>query len=268
MIKYIFGFTWLLILTGIYSCKDSFDLLDDFSGKRPVVITDSVFVYAQDTLAIIGHIKSNGESDIEIAGFYYDTYSNPSVLRNQILFGKVKKSFSALITNLTEDSTYYFNTFAANDYESVKGNEVVFTVPKSKPPVAPCSLADGTIIENGTTYTIMRISSGENYALYTSVYGMLAQIYSGGYCDYYIGFTAKPTTGIYTVSSYGHDKKEKRSVMMQIRYSSENYSVLDGGKIYIEELGKGTGKYKVSFCEIQYKPFSNTYKCKGSFTTK
>lgn len=272
--KKYFEIKYLLIILSIgiilfSGCdKDPFDLFDDFKGKTPVISTDSIYLLSFDSVVVFSHIVSKGGSDIEIAGLCFDNQPNPSEISNQLLFNSSQNNFATIVTGLDEDSTYYFKTFAANSFGSVKGNIISFTVPSSKPPVAPCVLPAGKITDNGFSYTVGTTYSGSVYA-YLGSYGIIASLATiSGQCDYSFDFNEQPVNGIYTVNAYNFEQHNKRSISMFIRYSFERYRIKDGGKIYIEQIEKGSGKYKISFCDLSYTPTSTTFKTKGSFNTQ
>ncbi len=107
-----------------------------------------------------GTITSDGGSAITAKGICYNTAPNPTLANLKLAAGSGTNSFSANITGLVANTTYYIRAYATNTAGTAYGNEVVFTtLPEATVPVitttaissiaAITATSGGTIINNG-----------------------------------------------------------------------------------------------------------------------
>ncbi len=107
-----------------------------------------------------GTITSDGGSAITAKGICYNTAPNPTLANFKLTAGSGTNSFSANITGLVANTTYYIRAYATNTAGTAYGNEVVFTtLPEATVPVitttaisaitATTATSGGSIINNG-----------------------------------------------------------------------------------------------------------------------
>ena len=94
-----------------------------FAADAPVVLTKSVAVVGNPTVALAGQVTSDrGQSVIE-RGFVYSTSPNPTVADTRVVLGGGVGDFSGT-TALPASGTYYFRSFATNATSTGYGSQV------------------------------------------------------------------------------------------------------------------------------------------------
>lgn len=145
-----------------------------------------------------GNITTDGGAPITSRGLVWSTSQNPTVETNQgmISVGVGVGNFTANLTNLTPNSTYYVRTYAINKAGTNYGNQVNFTT------FLFADGTQGTLIYNGYTYQTVYIGGREWMAenLRTTKYRDGSDIPTG-YSDSQWGSI---TTGAYAIYPYNY----------------------------------------------------------------
>lgn len=131
------GLALAIVVICLTACKkDSFDLFGDPSANAlPKVEMVSVSILDDDeTVLMKGRVISEGKGETGYAGFCFGEMPVPDLLQNQVICGGEAGEFTAEILGLEADSTYYFRSFASNDFGYVYGDKIIkFTVPNPQP---------------------------------------------------------------------------------------------------------------------------------------
>jgi hypothetical protein len=222
--------------------------------RLPIVETLSPEV-SGTTVVISGKVIDTGNSGI-ILGFCYAQDREPSsIVENQILVDEMYENgtFSIAVSNLKQDSTYYFKAFIANNQGYTEGNVVKYTVPSFEAPEAPCaaSLTSNSIKDNNTSYNNVTVSTG------ISPYDEYEVNVKFGYSnpELTFAFKEKPITGVYTIvnRAYDHSTSDVVSIKYFKRagYLSQIMAVSSGAKVYVD--AQDETNIVVSFCSLDYK---------------
>jgi hypothetical protein len=119
----------LFLLLPYYSCLDDQDMPGGIvNGKRePTVVTNELFeIPVEGTIRMKGDITSMGKgSNVINKGFFWG-YSADTL--NHVLYAN--NSFSADLSNIPGDKTYYWRAFAENEYGVDSGKIVKYIAPK------------------------------------------------------------------------------------------------------------------------------------------
>ena len=126
---------------------------------RPTVNTIEAQNVSYTTATCGGNVTSDGGKSITSRGICYSTKSNPTIVDNKIVSGSGVGSFSCILTNLSDNTTYYVRAYATNSKGTEYGMQQVFTtLTYSLPSVTTLDITDigcnsascgGTIVSDG-----------------------------------------------------------------------------------------------------------------------
>lgn len=131
------------------------------SANKPTVSTGSVTSITTTSAIGNGNVTDNGGSNITECGFCWSTNHNPTINGTHIasVFSGGIGEFTAMMTNLTANSTYYVRAYATNGVGTSYGDEVGFaTLTISLPGITTASVTNigntsatggGNVISNG-----------------------------------------------------------------------------------------------------------------------
>lgn len=138
----------------------------------PVVTTNSAATGITSSSAVLGgNVTSNGGSAVTARGICYATTQSPTTASSKVASGSGNGEFSATLTSLAANTTYYARAYATNSYGTSYGTEVSFTTSQMLAPTVATSSAisitaisvvlggnvtnDGnsTVTENGICYS-------------------------------------------------------------------------------------------------------------------
>jgi len=219
-----------------FSCKKKFD------DALPKVTLQSVTLKGLDSVTLSVQITTKGASDIEYAGVSYNTSASASILSNQVLLQDGRMSFNINV-HAFHDTTYYFKAFAANSFGYAVSNVVKFTVGTPPPAIAPCTLTNNYIHDNGMSFSVYAYGSANNPS-----YGAYQVTMNGNTEDIYMCFPAVPYNGIYTTTS---DGSNIGAGQVYVSISNFNQYVINSGDnvyVSIDSLGTTT----ISSCALHY----------------
>lgn len=91
------------------------------------VTTATVSQVTATTAAIGGNVTNSGTSNVTERGVCWSTGAKPNVADNKEIIGSGTGSFSASISNLAPNTTYYLRAYASNDSGTAYGQELTFT---------------------------------------------------------------------------------------------------------------------------------------------
>lgn len=137
-----------------YGEEKNFTTLD-----KPTVSTGAVTNITTSSATGNGSIVSNGGNAVTEQGFCWSTSHNPSITGTHVVAEGDANDFSAALTNLSPNTTYYVRAYATNGTGTAYGDEVQFTTLSiSVPGVTTASVTNignttatggGNVVSNG-----------------------------------------------------------------------------------------------------------------------
>jgi uncharacterized protein (TIGR02145 family) len=115
----------LLLILIFAACQKS-----DDSGTLAVIITSVVDVVTPISAVCSGNISADQGSSPTDRGVCWSTEPAPDVTDNKASGGTGTGEFSALMTGLTPQTTYYAKAYAINKAGTAYGEEITFTTPE------------------------------------------------------------------------------------------------------------------------------------------
>ena len=96
-------------------------------ANPPTVSTGSVTNITTTTAMGNGNVSNDGGSDVTERGLCWSTHHEPTINGTHVEAGDGTGEFTAAMTNLTANTTYYVRAYAINGVEPAYGDEVEFT---------------------------------------------------------------------------------------------------------------------------------------------
>ena len=125
----------------------------------PYVATGALTSITRTSAFCSGEVLSDGLAPVTERGFCWDTLPEPTVTSEYVAVGTGIGSFSALITGLMAETTYYCRAYATNTYGTVYGETVIFTTDANIFPTVTTgvvtavtdssAVVDGAIMDDG-----------------------------------------------------------------------------------------------------------------------
>jgi outer membrane protein assembly factor BamB len=111
-----------LCITLLEQCKKT----DNPTSRLATVTTDAVAGISANSATVSGTVTNDGGSGVTARGICFGTNSNPTI--NSFVAGGIGTgSFSAPLTGLTPNTTYFVRAFATNTDGTSYGNQLSFT---------------------------------------------------------------------------------------------------------------------------------------------
>ncbi|MCL2329472.1 MAG: hypothetical protein FWC39_13300 [Bacteroidetes bacterium] len=244
--------------------------------RLPAVETVSAEVSGNDVV-FRGKILDSGNSGIYTLGFCYQQDTVPqSIIKNQILIKKyyADGTFEAVLSNLKQDSTYYFKAFIITENGSAVGEAVKYTVPRFVAPEAPCA---SNLTENKIQDVWVEYSQTQNYSVTvsSSISNRFPETYdielNCGYNQPKITFSFRetPTTGIYNTTAAIEQYSEGKVAvtMFKSNGSVRNYYTIQSAQpVYVNR--ENDDRIILSFCNLIYTVNGREYSLSGKAVLK
>jgi len=120
----------------------------------PVVITEFFNDVTYSTAIIGGYIHSAGGSPLTTRGICYSTNENPTINDYTITNFHGTGKFSVLISNLNQNTTYFFRSYATNSYGTSYGENISLTTLKPNLEINFLNDLDTVFVSSGTSDTV------------------------------------------------------------------------------------------------------------------
>ena len=95
----------------------------------PTVVTSDVTAISYTSAVCGGDISSDGNAEVTERGICYATTAQPITQDSVILCGSGTGSFSTVLPNLQDGTTYYVRAFATNSKGTAYGDQKIFATP-------------------------------------------------------------------------------------------------------------------------------------------
>ncbi|MDD3875859.1 MAG: FISUMP domain-containing protein [Bacteroidales bacterium] len=127
---------------------------------KATVVTGTASNIQQTTATVTGNVTSDGGSSVTERGICYSIGSNPTTSSSKASAGSGTGSFTANLTGLRENTTYYVRAYAINEKGTAYGDERSFaTTSGTSTGSVPASSGTFTDTRDGKTYKTVRIST-------------------------------------------------------------------------------------------------------------
>jgi len=118
-------FSSLIIAIFLWNCqKEISEGNNPVSPKLATITTTAPSPLSTTSLISGGNVTDNGGDSVSERGICYSTSSNPTTNSNKILCGSGNGLFTATITSLVPNTTYYIKAYAINSAGTAYGNQV------------------------------------------------------------------------------------------------------------------------------------------------
>lgn len=152
----VFGFTQEGLQAGVsyYFRAYAINDIDTAYGEElsfttltvPSVTTNALISLTKTSAVVEGEILGNGASDLTEIGLCYSINPGPDISDNTVTVAGDENPYSALITNLSEGTTYYVRAYAVNSFGVGYGEDLSFV-----------TLDEDVTDYEGNTYSIAQI---------------------------------------------------------------------------------------------------------------
>ena len=106
-------------------------------AEKPTVVTTSVEEVTETTAKVVGQVTADGGAEVTERGVCWNTESNPEITDNRIVEGTGLGTFTAEVTDLEANTTYYVRAYATNEKGTSYGEEKSFTTKEVEEPEEP-----------------------------------------------------------------------------------------------------------------------------------
>lgn len=245
MKKLIFTLIALGVILLTNSCRKA---LKDVNDYFPKVKTISAVIQTDGSVKVTGEIESEGEAKnavIDMAGFCVSTNSEPKMLDMQRIATLDGTTFTFIypVTEFSVDSSYYFRSWATNNYGYSYGDIIRVDSIIATPVVAPCTLTNNTVNIGGSTptYSYYNVDAPDSYNFF---------IASSGGPSVHFQFGSALTTGVFVTTTNSSPAFGEVHVSI---YSGFIYGGLSSGSnVYVNKLSASS--YEVQICNAPWVP--------------
>lgn len=154
------------------------------------ITTSAVTAIAATTALCGGTVVSNGGAQITARGVCWSLFANPVITDSKTIDGSGIGSFTANLTGLTSNTTYFVRAYATNSFGTAYGNEISFTTTLA--PITTVTDVDGNVYDIITIGTqtwlkqnlnTSKFRNGDGIGSTSDNYYWSSQT-SGQYCNY------------------------------------------------------------------------------------
>ena len=233
----------LVLLSFAGACRKA---LPDINDYFPAVKTLSATVQADGTVLVEGQLVSEGAAPVQYAGFCCGTGQRPHITERQLIAENVTDGkFTAVYSGFNPDSTYYFRTWATNEYGYAYGDSVSLSGISATPVDPPCSMSLNSCSPGGFQ-PLAYFDEVSVVSRSVSGWELTASSSSGPLVKFTFGSAL--ATGVFQTVDY--TSPESGQVFVRF-YSGFIQSALNAGsKVYVHALGSGV--YDIAICDAPW----------------
>lgn len=110
---------------------DNVSVVAGSGATTPTVTTGSVSNITSSTATVAGNVTADGGATVTERGICYSTSQNPTTANSKVASGSGTGSFSANLSGLAANTTYYARAYAINAQGTSYGSQVSFTTTTS-----------------------------------------------------------------------------------------------------------------------------------------
>ena len=140
-------------------CFSSASVTVEVSTTVPIVTTSTVSNITSTEASCGGVVTSNGGANVTMRGVCWSMTPNPTVTDNLTVDGTGTGTFTSLLTNLVENTTYYVRAYATNSIGIAYGQEVSFTTLAGSSTAQPCPNAATATDYDGNVYNTVQLGN-------------------------------------------------------------------------------------------------------------
>ncbi len=139
-----------------YGEEVSFKTLEEIIVTLPTVATLSVSEITETSAISGGEVTSDGGAEVTSRGVCWSVDSNPTIENDKTIDGEGVGSFQSILSDLSQNTTYYVRAYATNSEGTAYGEEVSFKTLEE--------IIDDGISINGYEYVDLGLPSGLKWA--------------------------------------------------------------------------------------------------------
>lgn len=259
MKKILLYTTAIALLTLNNSCRKA---LKDVNDYFPKVKTVSAVVELDGTVTLTAEIESKGEAKnavIENVGFCVSTNAEPKMLEGQVISSTDGTTFTATmpVTQFSVDSTYYFRSWATNNYGYAYGDIIALDSIIATPVTAPCTLPNYSVNMGGGTGTFYyyNITAPDTYNYFS------AATSSGPTVNFQFGSAL--TTGVFHTTTDPSPLSGEVYVSFYSGFISG--ALANGSNVYVNRLSATS--HEITICAAPWTYSSSTFYFNTHFIT-
>jgi len=110
---------------------DNVSIAAGSGATTPTVTTGSVSNITSSTATVAGNVTADGGATVTERGICYSTSQNPTIANSKVASGSGIGTFSANLSGLAANTTYYARAYATNAQGTSYGSQVSFTTTSS-----------------------------------------------------------------------------------------------------------------------------------------
>ena len=165
----------------------------------PTVSTTSVSVITSSTATSGGNVTADGGVAVTARGVCYATTTNPTTSNSTVAIGSGTGTFTANITGLTANTTYYVRAYATNSVGTAYGNQISFNTNTN---IANVQIPAGTFTMGSPITEVSRGNDEEEYQVTLSAFSISKfQITNAQYAAF-LNAKSIGSNGIYAAGAY------------------------------------------------------------------
>lgn len=185
------------------------------TSSLPLVTSTTPSVTSSTTAIGGGNVSSQGTASVTQRGVCWNTTGNPTINDLRSINGSGTGSYSANLTGLQPNTTYYVRAYATNTYGTAYGNQVTIHTPASKSMLsAQPNNEEWQVYPNPTTgfVTFNNIEVGATIRVY-SIEGKLCKTFQINNNENTIDLTSFEN-GIYLLEYSVNDIKQTKKIVI------------------------------------------------------
>ncbi|HLP46300.1 MAG TPA: leucine-rich repeat domain-containing protein [Candidatus Kapabacteria bacterium] len=139
-------------------------------STTPIVMTDPVSSITSNSAVCGGNVTSEGGAMVTSRGICWSTVTNPTTADSKTNNGAGTGSFTARITGLHVNTTYYVRAYATNIVGTSYGSNMSFTITEPKMHLSHTRLTFGALMSEGVTgaQTVLITNTGSGVLNWTA----------------------------------------------------------------------------------------------------